>query len=38
MRHKIRAVLTVPEAKVGGIVEVDETWIGGKPQEKAHAA
>ena len=37
MCHKIRAALIAPEAKLGGIVEVDETWIGGKPQEKAEA-
>ncbi|NVN88613.1 MAG: IS1595 family transposase [Rhodopseudomonas sp.] len=30
MCHKIRAALVEPEAKLGGIVEVDETWIGGK--------
>ena len=30
MCHKIRAALIEPEAKLGGIVEVDETWIGGK--------
>jgi hypothetical protein len=28
--HKIRAALIAPEEKLGGIVEVDETWIGGK--------
>lgn len=30
MCHKIRAALIEPEAKLGGIVEVDTTWIGGK--------
>jgi hypothetical protein len=30
MCHKIRAALVEPETKLGGIVEVDETWIGGK--------
>jgi transposase-like protein len=30
MCHKIRAALIEPEAKLGGIVEVDETWVGGK--------
>lgn len=30
MCHKIRAALVEPEAKLGGIVEVDTTWIGGK--------
>jgi IS1 family transposase len=30
MCHKIRAALVAPEQRLGGIVEVDETWIGGK--------
>jgi hypothetical protein len=30
MCHKIRAALIAPEVKLGGIVEMDETWIGGK--------
>jgi transposase-like protein len=30
MTHKIRAALMEPETKLGGIVEVDETFIGGK--------
>jgi transposase-like protein len=30
MCHKIRAALIEPEQKLGGIVEVDETWVGGK--------
>jgi hypothetical protein len=30
MCHKIRAALIEPEIKLGGIVEVDETWVGGK--------
>ena len=30
MTHKIRAALIEPQTKLGGIVEVDETWIGGK--------
>jgi transposase-like protein len=30
MCHKIRAALIEPEAKLGGIVEIDETYIGGK--------
>jgi hypothetical protein len=34
MCHKIRAALIEPEAKLGGIVEVDETWIGGKDGNK----
>src|SRR5262249_10874993 len=34
MAHRIRAALVEPEAKLGGIVEVDETWIGGKDRNK----
>ena len=34
MCHKIRAALVEPETKLGGIVEVDESWIGGKDQNK----
>lgn len=30
MCHKIRTALIAPEEKLGGIVEVDETWVGGK--------
>jgi len=30
MCHKIRTALVEPETKLGGIVEVDETFIGGK--------
>ncbi|MFY9830491.1 MAG: IS1595 family transposase [Rhodoplanes sp.] len=30
MCHKIRAAMIEPEQKLGGIVEVDETYIGGK--------
>ncbi len=30
MCHKIRAAMIQPEQKLGGIVEVDETWVGGK--------
>jgi hypothetical protein len=30
MCHKIRAALIDPTVRLGGIVEVDETWIGGK--------
>ena len=37
MCHKIRAALIEPETKLGGIVEVDETWIGGKDRNK-HAS
>jgi transposase-like protein len=34
MCHKIRAALIEPEAKLGGIVEVDETWVGGKDRNR----
>jgi hypothetical protein len=34
MCHKIRAALIEPETKLGGIVEVDETFIGGKSHNK----
>jgi|tagenome__1003787_1003787.scaffolds.fasta_scaffold20838589_2 hypothetical protein len=34
MCHKIRAALIEPEEKLGGIVEVDETFIGGKDKNK----
>jgi ISXO2-like transposase domain/Transposase zinc-ribbon domain len=34
MCHKIRAALIEPEVKLGGIVEVDETWIGGKNKNR----
>jgi transposase-like protein len=30
MCHKIRAALIDPSIRLGGIVEIDETWIGGK--------
>src|SRR5580692_6355456 len=29
MTHKIRAAMMEPAIKLGGIVEVDETWVGG---------
>jgi transposase-like protein len=32
--HKIRAALIAPEIKLGGIVEIDETWIGGKDRNR----
>src|SRR5580658_7519725 len=32
MCHKIRAAMIQPEEKLGGIVEVDETYVGGKDQ------
>src|ERR1700736_4336282 len=34
MCHKIRAAMIEPEEKLGGIVEVDETFIGGKAINK----
>ena len=34
MCHKIRAALIQPEIKLGGIVEMDETWVGGKDYNK----
>jgi transposase-like protein len=34
MTHKIRAAMMEPETKLGGIVEVDETWVGGKDHNR----
>jgi IS1 family transposase len=34
MCHKIRAAMLQPQEKLGGIVEVDETWIGGKDSNR----
>jgi len=34
MCHKIRAALVEPETKLGGIVEVDESYIGGKDHNR----
>jgi IS1 family transposase/transposase-like protein len=34
MCHKIRAALIEPETKLGGIVEVDETFFGGKAKNR----
>lgn len=34
MCHKIRAALIEPETKLGGIVEADETYVGGKAFNK----
>jgi hypothetical protein len=38
MCRKIRPALIAPEAKLGGIVDVDETRIGGDLQERARSA
>ena len=34
MCHKIRSALMQPETKLGGIVEMDETWVGGKDHNR----
>jgi hypothetical protein len=34
MAHKIRAALIEPEEKLGGIVEVDETFVGGRAKNR----
>jgi transposase-like protein len=34
MCHKIRAALIEPQAKLGGIVEIDETYVGGKDKNR----
>jgi hypothetical protein len=34
MCHKIRAAMIQPQEKLGGIVEVDETWVGGKDHNR----
>ncbi len=34
MCHKIRAALIEPEKKLGGIVEIDETYVGGKDKNR----
>jgi transposase-like protein len=34
MCHKIRAALIEPEQKLGGIVEIDETFVGGKDKNR----
>jgi hypothetical protein len=34
MTHKIRTAMIQPQEKLGGIVEVDETWVGGKDHNR----
>src|ERR1700678_2695865 len=34
MCHKIRAAMIEPEEKLGGIVEIDETYVGGKDKNR----
>jgi hypothetical protein len=34
MTHKVRAAMIQPQEKLGGIVEVDETWVGGKDRNR----
>lgn len=34
MAHKIRTALIEPETKLGGIVEIDETYVGGKDKNR----
>ena len=34
MAHKIRTALIEPETKLGGIVEVDETFVGGRAKNR----
>src|SRR6266403_4527102 len=34
MAHKIRTALIEPETKLGGIVEIDETFVGGKAKNR----
>jgi transposase-like protein len=34
MCHKIRAALMEPQEKLGGIVEIDETYVGGKDKNR----
>ena len=37
LAHRIREALKTPEALLSGIIEVDETWVGGKTQGKGRA-
>ncbi len=34
MTHKIRTAMMEPETKLGGIVKVDETWVGAKDHNR----
>ncbi len=37
LSHRIREALKTPDALMSGIIEVDETWIGGKVRGKGRA-